>query len=197
MSHAGDYLRYFCSHGEIYDIRDSNILERGLAGFIKYWVISNSFLCRNSSRNEPQSDYVVMGREIHLPLTHPLTSPTIWEPSCYHAVFSVPTQAFGMPLLFHFSFQKWKFAWVQLGVQGFWSWDNCLPSLSKFFRQLSCGTDSSWTSWCRVAEGKSRAVLWNPLTFQVGSVSSRVCLHVRMDFGSCQVRAKAANAGNK
>lgn len=117
------------------------------------------------------------------------------------AALSVFTHGFGMPLLFSFSFQKLEFASVQLSVKRFRSWGSWLSlfehGTAKFFWQLSCGTDSSWTSCCLVAEGKSKIVFWNSLIFQVETVSSHVCLHVKMDFGSCQVRAKAANTQTK
>lgn len=197
MSHAGDYLRYFCSHGEICDIQDSNILERGLSGFIKYWVILNSFLCRNSIRNEPQSDYVMMGRELLFPLTNPLTSCTIWEPSCYMQCYLYPLRALGC-LCFSISRSR----------------NGSLHGFSSVFRDSGAGVIDC-LDWANFSSGSAvvqtvlelldvvlqkgspkqfSEILW---FFQVGTVSSHVCLHVMVDFGSCQVRAKAANARNK
>lgn len=115
-----------------------------------------------------------------------------------HAALSVFAHGFGMPLLLSFSFQKREFALVQLSVKRFWSRGNWLSSFehgtAKFFWQLSGGTDSSWTSWCLVAEGKSKIVFWNSLIFQVETVSSHVCMR---GWILAIVRAKAANTQNK
>lgn len=142
-----------------------------------------------------------MGREKCSPPEESLNFMYHQRVQLLQAALSVFTHGFGMPLFFSFSFQKREFALVQLSVKRFRSWGSWLSlfehGTAKFLWQLSCGTDSSWTSCCLVAEGKSKIVFWDSLIFQVETVNSHVCLHVRMDFGSCQVRAKAANTQTK